>query len=72
MSKTQDVDLPAFPQPDMSGPGACGMTLRDYFAAQALAAIKVEPQQNDIRAAHEYAKAAYLIADAMLAERAKR
>ena len=60
-----------------------GMTLRDYFAAQALPAILSVPDDgiqawsptatsgSSITAAEAWAKNAYQIADAMLAERAK-
>lgn len=70
---------PAFPRPqsklegeysDDVDYGAKGMTLRDYFAAAALAALPVafdavygSPEQ--------LAYDAYVVADAMLAERAK-
>lgn len=56
-----------------------GMTLRDYFAAKALDGFMHwaldQPHFKDYdtaaKAAAGYAKSAYLIADAMLAERAK-
>ncbi len=63
----------AFPIP--LGDGSCyfGMTLRDWFAGQALAGLMTNP-----RAALPYGKteltieeAAYMAADAMLIERAK-
>ncbi len=76
---------PAFPVPGLHVPDALsvmpkeGMTLRDYFAAQILPAIYTGErlaregsglfQYYDWRA--ELAKDAYLLADAMLAERAK-
>lgn len=46
-----------------------GMSLRDYFAAKALAGMLADPNFDDgaIRAA----ELAFLVADAMLAERAK-
>jgi len=58
----------AFPIPADSE--ANGMLLRDYFAAQALPFCLQEFGGNadDQR---QYAEAAYQIADAMLAERAK-
>ena len=60
------------------GPQA-GMTLRDYLAAKAMQPFMVwaldQPHFEDYdtaaKAAAGYAKSAYLIADAMLAERAK-
>lgn len=47
-----------------------GMTLRDYFAAKALQgmlAASNRPQSDE----HMFARDAYTVADAMLAERAK-
>ena len=44
-----------------------GMSLRDYFAGQALAAIATNPRLGS----KDLAGGAYLIADAMLAERAR-
>jgi hypothetical protein len=81
---------PAFPLPlDTAmmaglGPssGALGMTLRDYFAAQALPAILAQPDGGiqtwapsakgggEMTAAQTWAANAYEIADAMLAARA--
>ena len=59
---------PAFPQhpdaPYLSVEQGYGMTLRDYFAGQALASFT-----SGTRKAHEDAGKAYRIADAMLAER---
>jgi hypothetical protein len=60
---------PAFPRPDWNGswrgPDTFpGMSLRDWFAGQALASFVPDTPQNK-------AEAAYAIADAMLAERAK-
>lgn len=48
-----------------------GMSLRDYFAAQALAGILASPQLITTKPAPELALNCYAIADAMLAERAK-
>ena len=53
----------------------CGMTLRDYFAGQAIIAI-IPQCANDAKAFDEsrqeyFARRAYEIADAMLKERAK-
>ena len=54
-----------------------GMTLRDYFAGQALANLNLQAHMDkytsDVqkRAAESMAGAAYEIADAMLAERDK-
>jgi hypothetical protein len=45
-----------------------GMTLRDYFAGQALAGITGDPSVEDMDQ-NEIARAAYLYADAMLEAR---
>ena len=45
-----------------------GMTLRDYFAGQALLGFV----QGGVYASENCAKVAYMLADAMLAEREKR
>jgi hypothetical protein len=56
---------PAFPNitPDMPVDGSPGMTLRDYFAGQALAGCGVPNRPQEI------AEWAYMVADAMLAAR---
>ena len=61
---------PAFPilEKYSSCEGATGMTLRDYFAAAAMAGMLADP---DVPCGKETAKNAYSMADAMLAERAK-
>ena len=65
---------PAFPVTDEHQMNKRGMTLRDYFAAQALAGIcaspinpwtSLQPQESGAK----MACSAYAIADAMLAER---
>ena len=67
---------PAIPVPDVYHPngqiqfGSNGMTLRDWFAGQALANSKVE-DHNGPRWADYAAAQAYQIADAMLAARVK-
>lgn len=49
-----------------------GMTLRDYFAAQALTTIPAYASEDvSTWTPADFARHAYLIADAMLAERAK-
>jgi len=84
MSKNTDIPIPAFPQSfaaDKDGSfytasdkyyeyGA-GMTLRDWFAGQALITLSeqlVVGEENP----RLLAKCAYDIADAMLAERSKQ
>lgn len=72
---------PAFPlyaPGDTNAPsyGQSGMTLRDWFAGQALVALAAQPQGNDWGfegKAHGplVARKAYAIADAMLAERGR-
>jgi len=47
-----------------------GLTLRDHFAASALAGFMADPASADVTAGR-IAAACYAIADAMLAERAK-
>lgn len=49
-----------------------GMTLRDYFAAQALTTVAAYNSRDvDTWTPHDFAHHAYALADAMLAERAK-
>lgn len=65
---------PAFPLPNCSWNDAGGMSLRDYFAGQAMAGMsRVGPWAliEDESIAPKFARAAYVLADAMLAERAK-
>ena len=50
---------------------ATGMSLRDYFAAAALQGLLASSSVGDALAEPDYAKAAYIQADAMLAEREK-
>lgn len=80
---TKDTGGQAFPIPLAPGPngmlhsGEPGMTLRDYFAGQALAGMLSDPTASNglsargMALAASYATAAYLHADAMLAERQK-
>ena len=51
--------------------GAPGMTLRDWFAGQALTRLSVVGQLGRYRDCDSCAQAAYAYADAMLVERAK-
>jgi len=71
MLRTDGTDGgPAFPIVTASTPLAPGMSLRDWFAGQALAGFAANPESWPL----EYptmAKMAYSQADAMLAERDK-
>jgi hypothetical protein len=51
--------------------GQKGMSLRDFFAAAALAGLAANPGASGIKGTQEGAKVAYEAADAMLAERRK-
>jgi len=75
---------PAFPQKEPLTSDWEGMTLRDYFAAKAVAALIAEPMWNEMQVAmvleigrkplagaELYASAAYALADAMLEARKK-
>jgi ribonuclease I len=64
---SQDNSDPAFPiqASEYGGHGSCfGMTLRDYFAAQALAGMTTDGWQANER--QGMAVEAYRLADAML------
>lgn len=71
MSKwTEEGGGPAFPTMTDGGYAFGGMTLRDYFAAKAMAGLLAHGFPDD--AYREIlANRSYLMADAMLAERAK-
>ena len=60
---------PAFPVLYGQTNGADGMTLRDWFAGQALASLDWATRETPCE---KDAKACYDMADAMLQERAKR
>ncbi len=66
---------PAFPtDKDDSRPEKHGMTLRDYFAAHAMAVIAEHgtgPEGRDPSTQDDFVEACYSMADAMLKERAK-
>jgi hypothetical protein len=64
---------PAFPVPGLQhDEDFNGMTLRDYFAAQALTTVAAYDSRDvDTWTPHDFAHHAYALADAMLAERAK-
>jgi hypothetical protein len=80
---SKDNGGPAFPvaeQYDERGGtytqyGSEGMTLRDYFAAKAMQAMLSNPTMrstdNSISDAEAFANASYIMADGLLAERAK-
>jgi len=61
-----DIDEPAFPTKEPLSSDVLGMSLRDYFAAKAMPSFIVNGAQ-----VADAASAAYEIADAMLAARAK-
>lgn len=65
---------PAFPtkdHPDIHDDYCHGMTLRDWFAGQALAGLLADPTLGHGDTCGEWADRAYKFADAMLAARAK-
>ncbi len=81
---SKDTGGPAFPQKEPLTSDWEGMTLRDYFAAKAVAALIAEPMWNEgqvamvlkigrkpLAGAELYASAAYALADAMLEARKK-
>jgi hypothetical protein len=68
MKHTKDDGGPAFPLPSEPGfPAELGMTLRDYFAGQALVAIAAK--LNGKLYPSGAARIAYDMADAMLKKR---
>jgi hypothetical protein len=56
---------PAFPHIPTHG-SVDGMTLRDYFAGQALAGLSADPSATDNTSQFDMAKWCYQMADAML------
>ncbi len=79
---TKDTGGPAFPRPVSGNPDHDGMTLRDWFAGQALSgmtgagtefmnALCKRAKERGISEEELGAKMAYVLADAMLAERSK-
>ena len=66
----RDTGGPAFPAMHFDlGDNEHGMTLRDYFAAKALAGICANPANTALKSAGQFAQAAYNVADAMLEAR---
>lgn len=75
--KVSEGQLPAFPTENEHQSGSntfhySGVTIRDYFAAQTLAGLVPVWNDRGSTFAGDIAKSAYEIADAMLAERAKK
>jgi hypothetical protein len=72
MSNLVNHGGPAFPQ--LSDAYRSGMTLRDYFAAQALPAVVTlcfaDTDAKDGKGPDYFSKCSYMIADAMLKARA--
>ena len=64
MNNTTNTGGPAFPHGDPTHGGEDGMTLRDYFAAKAIA--EVDWANNSVQNGTKWA---YELADAMLAAR---
>lgn len=71
MEYVKGIDPNSAPMRISGYPHSDGMTLRDYFAAKAMAAIVSATAEPEIIAASIFARDAYELADAMLAERAK-
>lgn len=71
MSNEQDDGGPAFPHSSL-GSHSDGMTLRDYFAAKAMAAMLSLEDVHLNWGESQLAKWAYQQADAMLAERNRK
>lgn len=78
------ICTPASVEPEQQTRSCFDMTLRDYFAAKAVAALIAEPMWNEMQVAmvlkigrkplagaELYASAAYALADAMLEARKK-
>lgn len=69
--KTGGAAFPASGHPDMQFVAQEGMTLRDYFAAKAMAGILVNTERNEFSFSEtgKIASKAYELADAMLKAR---
>ena len=68
---TTNTGGPAFPTINYSAVYSEGMSLRDYFAAKAMAALVVV-YADDKAIVDEYSQRAYAIADAMLKAREQK
>ena len=66
----EDHSDPAFPTGNNEQGGQAGMTLRDWFAGQALAGIMANPSVVEVPDGRVY-QAAYRHADGMIAQRAE-
>lgn len=77
MSDKREDGGPAFPAKDMGKTQCAGLSIRDYFAGQALAGLLASPHEIPWKKkgygdpGEACAVAAYKMADAMLAERLK-
>lgn len=69
----RDDGGPAFPREDYQGGGMgqTGMSVRDYFAIEALGGLLASADGGEENSINDkaFARAAYQLADAMLAER---
>lgn len=76
MADPIDDGGPAFPVRNETERACCGLSLRDWFAGQALAgmhgSLVNSSEWPDANAANFMAKKAYESADAMIAERKRR
>lgn len=63
--------IPAFPERTDEGYDNDGMSLRDWFAGQALSGMADDAIKNDEMAWSDLVRNCYRVADAMIAERDK-
>ena len=63
------MNIPAFPYQNHHGQKLMGMTLRDYFAAQALQALIIREGKDHSGIINEITTTAYQYADDMMKER---
>ena len=70
MADSGSPNPPAFPRAGIDAPGQNGMTLRDYFAGQALIPF-LEHWGFSKERSHRIAESCYEVADALLAYRAQ-